>query len=149
MSQNILTFVDKENGVERKAVIDILKAHAGTGPKIRIKLADLGMSATVMNITDECLTHPTIAVYEYDKKYYVLLGQNKVHEHTSVAKSLDHNFEVRLVTKYLMKRAEPATICPRELTDQIHGREPSYENTRNNGYRERPARAQHSRRDQY
>lgn len=137
MSQEVIEFGDGQQ--KRIAVVETLASLAGASPTIRVKLSDLG-EVDKVKAPASAHEYPRVCVYEFDKKYYVLLGQSKLIETLQKnAGVLDTEIDVRLLTKHTLKRSEPAQLnikvqLDNAPTTRYYGGRGDYDN---GGYRRR------------
>lgn len=117
MSQEVIEFGDGQQ--KRIAVVETLASHAGASPTIKVKLSDLG-GIDKVKAPASAQEYPRICVYEFNKKYYVLLGQGKLVETLQKnAGALDVEIDVRLLTKHTLKRSEPAQVNIKQQLDYV------------------------------
>lgn len=116
MSQEVIEFGNGDQ--KRIAVVQTLITHAGSAPAIKVKLSDLGPVDKV-KAPASAQGYPRVCVYEFDKKYYVLLGHEKLVELLQKNEgSLNVEIDARLLTKHTIKRAEPSQVNIKQQLEQ-------------------------------
>lgn len=112
--KQLLTFNNAEY------IIDVLRNVMRTGPKITIKSNELDVNFA------EAVTHPegfddsreAVALYQFNGKYYILLGVSKVKQ---LLASQEGVVDIKgyLVTKHMLKRTQNVSHTPQQMSEGV------------------------------
>ncbi len=133
MTKEIIVF--NADDKVRHILVSVLKIQAGTGPTIDININDIGDQSKV-TAPDSAKACNFIAAYEFNKKYYILLGLDKVNY-----ASLDGKIRVKLITRHMIKKSEPlppgAQLVQDSNFNPVQQRRGYSDRPRNNGFENR------------